>query len=393
MKKILVIMLTMVLCIMPITVNAMNSTENDTEDIYAVEPEGYNDTDVIYHYEIQYGSERLVGLYYLDEYYEYLYNESDVIAGICDANGIQVVSYTYDENRIVSGIYSYQNGAWVVNNDENFVGNRNKMLWVGLFYDEATQCYYTGDRYYNTVTGRYMDGHSDDSVLTDTNPFLSTEDGIMLADYYIEESARAWADSLLSSDNYGDPIDYSTDWHTSLTDVEILARAIYCEGGTAYTNEGDAVARVILNRIHSTDPFYPDFSREVITQAGQFSSITGGTGATSSARNVGKTTDRWENATFLACLMCTTYDEADWDLIVGNPISYQLCFYAYTTAQDGYTAGNCVFSGSGDNMKYGSKGIKQVYVLGYGTVTSFSDLFTNYSTAYPSSRNIYYNYK
>ena len=101
----------------------------------------------------------------------------------------------------------------------------------------------------------------------------------------------------------------------------------------------------------------------------------------------------WENATFLACLMCTTYDETTWDSIVGNPISNQLCFYAYTNAQEDYIAGDCIFSGSGDSMKYGSKGIKQVYVLGYGSVTSFSDLFTSYFTDYNNSRNIYYNYK
>ena len=70
----------------------------------------------------------------------------------------------------------------------------------------------------------------------------------------------------------------------------------------------------------------------------------------------------------------------------------RLFFYSYKVAQDGYNEGNCVFSGSGDDLKYGSIDIKHVYVMGYGIVTSFSDLFTNY---YPIdySRNIYYNYE
>lgn len=48
------------------------------------------------------------------------------------------------------------------------------------------------------------------------------------------------------------------------------------------------------------------------------------------------------------------------------------------------------FSGSSSSLYYNSSRITDVYVLGYGSVSSFTALFANYSPiAY--SRNIYYN--
>lgn len=150
------------------------------------------------------------------------------------------------------------------------------------------------------------------------------------------------------------------------------------------------MAWVILNRIHSSS--FPDYAREVITAASQFAAVTGGSGPTQNSRQPSTSTTRWEHSTFLACLMCTTYDTTDWETIVGNPIGNQLYFYSYTTAKNAYNNNNPVFSGSGSDLKYGSKDIKNVYVVGYGSVTSFPTLFANYSPT-SWSRNIYYNYE
>ena len=133
-------------------------------------------------------------------------------------------------------------------------------------------------------------------------------------------------------------------------------------------------------------------SSRSFTAASQFAAVTGGSGATQNSRQPSTSTTRWEHSTFLACLMCTTYETSDWETIVGNPIGNQLYFYSYTTAKNAYNNGSPIFSGSGSSLKYGSNDIKDVYVVGYGSVTSFPNLFTNYSPT-SWSRNIYYNYE
>ena len=88
------------------TISAHDNTE---EYDYTSEPEGYLDTDISYHYEVnEYGANELVGLTYGNQYFRYIYNESDVIVGISDANDVQIVSYTYDENELPNGVYSLQ---------------------------------------------------------------------------------------------------------------------------------------------------------------------------------------------------------------------------------------------------------------------------------------------
>jgi hypothetical protein len=390
MKKIVSIMVSIILCMMPVTINAMELKESSLEVIYSLEPIEYNNPNITYHYEMQnYGAEKLVGFYFGDEYYQYIYDETEIITGIRDLNGNQIVSYTYDENHIVSNVYSVENYQLIENDDENFIGNINKMYWLGMFFDETTHCYYIDGRYFNPITNRYMDGNNNDSIFTDTNPFLNNEEGIMLIGG-IDEYATEWAESLLNNSSYGTPISYSNGWYSSLSDVELLARAIYCEGGTAYTSEGAAVAWVILNRVNSTN--FPSSARSVITAADQFTSVTGKSGPTTSARQPSTSTERWEYATYLACLMYTTYSAEEWNTVVSNPIGDHLYFYSYTTAQNAYKNNTPVFSGENGNLKYNSKNITNVYVLGYGIVTSFPTLFSNY-TPISYSRNIYYNYK
>lgn len=331
----------------------------------------------------------MVGFYYNNEYFKYLYDETDVIIGITDSADAQIVKYEYDSNDIVLSVYSKENGKWLKNQDSNFIGNQNKMLWIGAYYDDNTRCYYVNQRYYNPVEKRYMDGNMDNSVLTNQNPFASFENGIMSIDAAgSDEIAREWAETLLASSSYGTPLDYSSSWYSTLSDVELLARAIFCEGGTAYTDEESAVAWVILNRIH--DSAFPSTARGVITAASQFAAVTGGSSATANSRVPSTATSRWEHSTYLACLMLTTTSETDWETLIGDIINGQLYFYSYTVAKNAYSTESPVFSGSYGDLKYGSVDIDTVYVLGYGYVTSFDHLFQNYEPIV-YSRNIYYN--
>lgn len=267
------------------------------------------------------------------------------------------------------------------------------MLWTGMFYDAGTRCYYVNARYYNPILNKYMDGSTNASVLTDDNPYFhKTNDGIMhMAADESDWAALQWANQLLANSAYGVPISYSSSWYSSLSAVEVVARAIYCEGGTAYTAEDSAVAWVIRNRV--VNPGFGSSASEVVKQSGQFSSITGGSGASNEARNPSTGTDRWEHSTYLACLLFTTTSEQEWNTIVGDKLDGQLYFYSYSVAKDKYNNNSSVFTGTtSSTLKYNGSSIKNVYVLGYGNVTSFSTLFNNYSPiAY--SRNIYYDYK
>ena len=52
--------------------------------------------------------------------------------------------------------------------------------------------------------------------------------------------------------------------------AEYIAKTVYGEAGVCCTTEQAAVVWCILNRVDSTDPYYPDDIIAVITQPGQF---------------------------------------------------------------------------------------------------------------------------
>lgn len=375
-------------------ISANESISNKGSSIYEVEPEGYNDPDWSYQYEIQeYGSKKLVGAYYRGEYYTYLYNESDVIEGIQDSNGNQIVKYTYDQNGLLSGVFSNENSEWIENNSLDFIGNKNRMLLSGMYFDKNTNCYYIYQRYYNPVLKRYMDERNNENISLDEKVFLNKYgDNIPFGSTESEADAELWRHKLLASPSYGVPItNYSSSWYSSLSDVEIVARAIFCEGGTAYLDEDNAVAWVILNRINNNN--FPNTAVAVVKQSGQFASITGGANATRDARIPDTNSDRWKHSTFLACLLLTTTSKSEWKDIIGNTINGQLYFYSYTAAQNAANNNKPVYTGTSSNtLKYNGINITNVYVLDYGYVTSFPTLFNNFNPIV-YSRNIYYDIK
>lgn len=277
--------------------------------------------------------------------------------------------------------------------DEDFIGNQNKMLSGGMFFDEETDCYYVNDRYYNPVLKKYMDGTDGDGILyMEENPFSynSEDQSSPFSAADSKAAAQAWADRCLASNSFGTAINDSSSWYSGLSNVELLTRAIYCEGGTAYKSKENAVARVILNRIHSSSS--PD-GAAVVKQSGQFSSITGTSGSTEYARKPVTTSERWSHSTYLACLLLTTTSKSEWTSLVSTSITGQSYFYAYTTAKSKYESGSCPFTGTtSSTLKYGGKLIENVHVVGYGNVTSFRTLFGSFSPV-NYSRNIYYNYK
>lgn len=335
-----------------------------------------------------YGNNRIVGFTYENNVYSFEYDSRDIIAYICDEEGNRIVYYNCDDYGNIASVCSMSESGWVINTNDNFIGNINKIRWLGYEYVEEADAYLVNGRLYDAKTRKYTDGVDNSFAYAETNPFLNQEDGIIVADaYYNDLAAEEWSNSLLADSSYGTSISYSEKWYNSLSAVELLARCIYCEAGTTYTNEANAVAWVILNRIHNSS--FPSTAKDVITASSQFASVTGGSRATDSARNPSTGTSRWKNATYLACLMLTTTDTSEWKTLVGKTINGQLYFYSYTAAKKN---SGLPFSGSSSSSLYcNSSRITNVYVLGYGSVSSFTTLFANYSpTEY--SRNIYYDY-
>lgn len=337
----------------------------------------------------EYGNDRIIGFEYLNDYYLFEYDDRGIITYICDSVGNRIAYYCCDSIGNVIGIYSVGNAGWELNEDVTFIGNINKIRWMGYEYDKNSDCYIVGNRYFSVQNQKYLDGVDNSFALSDTNPFLyKYKNGIMPMDaQYSDMAAEEWKNALLNDESYGGIYSYSSDWYNGLSTVELLARCIYAEGGTAYPSEGAAVAWVILNRLHSAN--FPNTPWDIITAYNQFATITGGEVNTGNARDP-KTEDyRWENATYLACLMLTTTDKNEWRALIGDKINGQLFFYSYTYAKN--HGGSPFFGANSENLYCGSTHITNVYVLGYGPVDSFDELFNNYSPI-DGSRNIYYDY-
>ena len=94
--------------------------------------------------------------FYNNTPYYYLKNLQGDIVGILDANGTQVVSYTYD--------------AWgaplsVTGTAADTIGQLNPFRYRSYYYDNETGLYYVSSRYYDPEVSRYLNA---DSVLSGT---------------------------------------------------------------------------------------------------------------------------------------------------------------------------------------------------------------------------------
>lgn len=93
----------------------------------------------------------LVGFGYSGSNYFYIRNHQKDITGILDSAGNQVVSYVYDSwGKLVStsGILT------------DTIGVQNPYHYRGYYYDVETGFYYLQSRYYDPVTGRFINSDS-----------------------------------------------------------------------------------------------------------------------------------------------------------------------------------------------------------------------------------------
>lgn len=306
--------------------------------------------------------------------YFYIYNESGTVTGLSQ-NGIRVIDYVY-QNGIVSKVLAFENGSWVEKTgDTSSPGNVNPLRLYGYYFDEETQWYYCG-RYYDAVHDCFVDG--DYSISLPYTQLL-----VRSVPSSVQQQVSDLAVDCFSNPNFGTPIDATSGWYNSLTDTEILARLIYGEN-TFRTGDQSAVCWVVVNRLSSAS--HPNTLRDVMTQANQFSPISGS--GTSLARCPDTTSAGWSNAVSLACIatVCVSYSNGTSYMTelmpppngITNQLYYRGLSYFLSHAVDGngcLVLGNAILS--------------QVTVPEVGTnYTAISQL---QAISSPSTRNIFFN--
>ncbi len=68
--------------------------------------------------------------------YHYIWDDYR-ITGITNEAGIEIVKYTYADLQVTS-VLDLQNGEWINNTDDTFIGNYNKLRSNGAYFEEET---------------------------------------------------------------------------------------------------------------------------------------------------------------------------------------------------------------------------------------------------------------
>ena len=108
----------------------------------------------------------IIGLQEDGEIYYFVRTLQGNVAGLLDAEGNKVAMYTYDTCGNVAGVYT---GLWQEITDPEHIAVRNPFRYRGYMYDEESGLYYLQSRYYDPVTGRFVNADG----------FVSTGTGLM----------------------------------------------------------------------------------------------------------------------------------------------------------------------------------------------------------------------
>ena len=146
--------------------------------------------------EFFYDTNGVLGFYYNNTPYYYLKNLQGDIVGILDANGTQVVSYTYD--------------AWgaplsVTGTAADTIGQLNPFRYRSYYYDNETGFYYLISRYYDPETCRFLNADG----------LLSTGQGILGYNMY-----------AYCMNNPANRIDSNGDWSILLGILAVVVGAL-----------------------------------------------------------------------------------------------------------------------------------------------------------------------
>jgi RHS repeat-associated protein len=95
-----------------------------------------------------------------ESYYYYLYNVQGDVIGIIDANGTQVVEYTYS---------AWGELLFITGSMADSIGQKNPLRYRGYYYDGETGFYYLLSRYYDPEMSRFINA----------DIYISTGQGIL----------------------------------------------------------------------------------------------------------------------------------------------------------------------------------------------------------------------
>ena len=109
----------------------------------------------------------IIGLQENGETYYFVKNLQGDVIGILDSKGEAVGYYFYDVWGNIAKVYS--NSNWDEVSDPEHIALRNPFRYRGYMYDEESGLYYLQSRYYDPVTGRFVNADG----------FVSTGQGLM----------------------------------------------------------------------------------------------------------------------------------------------------------------------------------------------------------------------
>lgn len=357
-----------------------------------------------YEYSAADGEERYSGFTYGGNTYYYGYNEDGRIDYLLDSINDYVCSYEYNDSMIPE-VYRYEDGIFVVDKNENFVGNVNPIRYYSWYYDTETEHYYLGKGiYYNAAEQVYVN-----------NPYSVNEQklssvlagSMRSSEPVIVRQITEYYSYLMSLSTFGagsyDNVSQAEwnsgkRWFDGIDQTEVVARCIYAENTGELKDERIAVAVVIANRVLykflDTSPYV------AVTRKSQFSSINPGvyansTSDTANARKaINKSEDCYQQAIMLAATLYYTTERDNINLIYSIP--------SYITTQTEFLKLNTVYEeemfGVSNGQWYyyaswGTEAIRDVAIAGKALFSSPSGTMkSNLENYYKKGHNIFFNY-
>lgn len=334
--------------------------------------------DYLYTYDEDQDTYQLYGFSYENVVYIYNIDACHRIEGIKNKSGEEICHYIYGDNGVeIIEVQALINGIWTRNDSQDFIGNINRLRFRGEYYDVETKWYYNGV---------YMDAVSTDVIglkrvyetIPEKNPFIDDIISVLAVDD-LDLEVQNYAESLLADSEFNNAVPATSPWYKNISTIELLARVIYGEN-TLVTSDQNAIAWVILNRLESSS--FPSDIKSILIADGQFSTVSSPNSDVTGAQNTQNT--KWQSAVYLACLFHTTLNKSDWNSLGIPPVGMenQVYFTAWSNLNN--------FSCSNGVMYSGKYKVYNVYVVGYGNITTSSDISKVYNTYNKSIRNIYY---
>lgn len=330
------------------------------------------------------------------ERYILLYNESGDVEYICDESNSVICKYEYLST--LPQVYENVDGKFVLNIEEDFIGNINPIRYQGWYYDRESRHYYMGKGiYYNAVSNRYVNNQYKIKNTRSSEPAIIRT--ILEAYSYYMSSETFGATKFEASCVTESQWNNGKRWYDGLNQTEVIARCIFGENnGEKGMGEHNgyydrvAVAAVIINRINSG---MDTSAYSAVTRKSQFSPINPGSykayiEETAVAREAkSKTNTAWQEATLLACTLTYTTSMTE--------LAYMRTIPAYISTQKfflgaGYVYYNEVFSISNGCWYYNGDPIKDVAlpeVASLQPVGNVKEIFEKYKKGF----NVFFNYQ